>query len=198
MAIPRTFIYLFFYTMLTNGINAQDPGEELPYRELPAPAETYTPGSVVSRLVDGLGFRYFWATEGLRNEDLAFRIAGEARSTRETIDHIYGLARVILNSALNKPNEPAEEEELSFTEMRSRTLYMLEQASDIFREAEDLDLYSVVFVRQGNRSEFPFWNQINGPISDALWHCGQVVSYRRASGNPFNPAVSVFTGKVRQ
>jgi hypothetical protein len=184
--------------MVTRGINAQDPSGELPYRELPEPAEAYTPGSVVARLIDGLGFRYYWATEGLRDEDLAFRPGEEARSARETLDHIYGLTRVILNSALSKPNEPTEREELSFAEMRSRTLWMLEQASAIFREAEDLDQYSVVFVREGNSSEFPFWNQINGPISDALWHCGQVVSHRRASGNPFSQKVSVFTGKVRQ
>jgi hypothetical protein len=39
---------------------------------------------------------------------------------------------------------------------------------------------------------------VGEPISDALWHCGQVVSLRRASGNPFSSKVSVFTGKVRE
>jgi hypothetical protein len=43
---------------------------------------------------------------------------------------------------------------------------------------------------------FPFWNQINGPISDALWHCGQVVMNRRASGNPLQKGVNVFIGKT--
>ena len=42
------------------------------------------------------------------------------------------------------------------------------------------------------------WNQINGPIADALWHCGQVVSFRRASGNPYNSKASLFTGKLRE
>ena len=45
---------------------------------------------------------------------------------------------------------------------------------------------------------YPFWNAINGPIADALWHCGQIVSFRRSSGNPFPKGVSVFTGKVRK
>lgn len=39
---------------------------------------------------------------------------------------------------------------------------------------------------------------LNGPIADALWHVGQVVSFRRSSGNPFNSKVSVFSGKVRE
>ena len=43
---------------------------------------------------------------------------------------------------------------------------------------------------------FPFWNMINGPISDAIWHSGQVVANRRASGNPINPKVNVFIGKT--
>lgn len=179
-------------------MKAQDTQSELPYREIPDPQENYTPGTVVSRLVDGLGFRYYWATEGLREEDLTYRPGEEARSTRETLDHIHGLTRVILNAALKKPNVPVEPADRTFEEIRSETLGMLKQASDIFRVTEDLSSHKVVFIRNGNRSEFPFWNQINGPISDALWHCGQVVSFRRASGNPFNSNVSVFTGRVRE
>jgi len=46
-------------------------------------------------------------------------------------------------------------------------------------------------------TQFPFWNVINGPISDAIWHTGQVVSFRRTSGNPFPKGVNVLTGKKR-
>ena len=46
--------------------------------------------------------------------------------------------------------------------------------------------------------EFPFWNQLNGPIEDAVWHCGQIVAFRRASGNPISKKISVFTGKVNE
>lgn len=63
------------------------------------------------------------------------------------------------------------------------------------RESTDLSEFNIVFKRGERSSEFPFWNQINGPISDALWHCGQVVSFRRASGNPFNSKVSVLQVK---
>ena len=181
---------------LTYNAGAQD--NTLPYHEIPDAPQTYSPGGVVSRLIDGLGFRFYWATEGLRDKDLAFRPGEEARSTGETVDHIYGLSRVILNSALKKPNTTQDPLQMTFHEKRTEILIMLKQASDIFREAEDLSQFSVVFVRDGKRSEFPFWNQINGPVSDALWHCGQIVSLRRTSGNPFSSKVSVFTGKVHQ
>lgn len=190
-AIPVVLLF-----SLTSKAGAQE--KALPYYEIPDAPQMYSPGGVVSRLIDGLGFRFYWATEGLRDTDLAFRPSEEARSTSETVDHIYGLSRVILNSALKKPNMPEDPVQMTFEEKRAGILNMLKQASDIFRSAEDLNQYSVVFVREGSRSEFPFWNQINGPISDAIWHCGQIVSLRRSSGNPFNSKASVFTGKVRQ
>ena len=63
---------------------------------------------------------------------------------------------------------------------------------------EDLNDYPVVFRGKESTVEYPFWNQVNGPISDALWHCGQLVLLRRSSGNPFNSKVSVLMGKLRE
>ena len=108
-----------------------------------------------------------------------------------------GCLRVILNSALNQVNVSSEQPELSFEQKRKLTLENLEQASRIFRSAEDLSAFKLSFKGKNGISEYPMWNQINGPIADALWHCGQLVSLRRASGNPFNSKVSVFMGKLR-
>lgn len=177
-------------------MNAQQ-NKELPYAQIPDPPEKYTPGAVVSRMIDGLGFRYYWASEGLRPEDLEYKPSEDARTSEETVDHILGLSYVILNSALNKVNEPRDNEDLSFEQKRETTLRNLEKASEIFRTAEDLEEFKVIFKGKEANREFPIWNQINGPIADAIWHCGQVVSFRRGSGNPFNSNVSVFTGKVR-
>lgn len=180
------------------GMFAQESGDVLPYYEIPDPPETYTAGTVAARMIDGLGFRYYWATEGLRDEDLAFRPNEEARTTAETIDHIYGLSKTIVNAALEQPNIRGEEEEMTFAEKRKKTLENLKTAAEILRVATDLNKYNIVFQRGDQTNEYPFWNHINGPIADALWHCGQVVSFRRSSGNPFNSKASVFSGKVRQ
>ena len=177
-------------------LKAQDKTEDtLPYYQIPDYSETYTAGTVAARMVDGLGFRYYWATEGLRDEDLNFRPNEDARTTAETIDHVYGLTRVILNSTLKKPNVRSDEEpEMTFAEKRKKTLENIKTAADILRETDDISQFNIVF---GER-EYPFWNQLNGPIADALWHCGQVVLLRRSSGNPFNSKVSVFNGKLRE
>jgi hypothetical protein len=171
---------------------------QLPYYEIPEVSESYTAGTVVARMIDGLGFRYYWATEGLRAEDLTFKPSDDARTAGETVDHIYGLTKMILNSALKQPNEASDEVEMTFGEKRAKTLNMLKQAADVFRVTEDLSQFKIVLNRGENTTEYPFWNQINGPIADALWHCGQVITFRRSSGNPYNSKASVFTGTVKQ
>ena len=72
------------------------------------------------------------------------------------------------------------------------------RASELLKPSTDQDMesYKGIFKRGENQFEYPFWNMINGPISDALWHTGQVVLMRRAAGNPINPKVNVFTGKL--
>jgi hypothetical protein len=78
--------------------------------------------------------------------------------------------------------------------MRKATLVNFKTAADILRNSDDISQYKLIF---GTR-EFPFWNQLNGPIEDAVWHCGQIVLLRRSSGNPFNSKVSVFNGKLKE
>lgn len=171
-------------------MNSQESNEEkLPYYEIPEHAETYNAGTVASRMVDGLGFRYYWATEGLRDEDLSYKASESGRTASETLDHIYGLSNFILNS-ISKENRKKEEKELSFEEKRKLTLNNFKTASDVLRHTND--------ISQFDNDRFPFWNIVNGPIADALWHCGQIVMLRRASGNPFNSKVSVFAGKLRE
>lgn len=179
-------------------MNSQRNNDSLPYYEIPEAPSVYTAGTAVARMIDGLGFRYYWASEGLRSEDLSFKPSVDARTAEETIDHILGLSAVILNSALHKVNEGNDFSELSFTEKRKLTLDNLKYAADVFRKTGDLNQFTVAFKGSKGTSEYPFWNQINGPIADAIWHCGQLVSFRRASGNPFNSKASVFMGKLRE
>lgn len=192
-AIKQLFLILSFIGF---GVQSQtNMKTELPYYEIPEYPEVFTAGTVAARMLDGLGFRYYWATEGLRPEDLVFRPNDMARTTGETIDHILGLSKVIVNATLKMANGGDNNDaELTFEEKRKRTLENIKTAADILRDSEDISQFKLVF---GER-EFPFWNNINGSIEDAVWHCGQIVSFRRSSGNPYNSKASVFTGKVRE
>lgn len=181
---------------------AQEHNSSLPYYQIPDYPQEYTATTVVARLVDGLGFRYYWATEGLRPEDLAYKPSENARTSEETIDHILGLSTVIINSVSRKANvrDSREQPVLSFKEKRAKTLDNLKRTSEILLRStpEDLESFNLIFKRKDGSTEYPFWNQINGPISDALWHVGQLVALRRSSGNPFDSKVSVLQGKRRE
>ena len=175
--------------------------DTLPYYEIPHYPEKYTPETVVIRMIDGIGFRFYWATEGLRPQDLEFKPSPEARTSEETIDHILGLSYVILNAIQKKVNTKSGEETspLTFEMKRRLTLENLKTASDLLKNSKgSLEDYKIIFKNGDKTTEYPFWNLINGPIEDAVWHVGQIVSFRRSSGNPFNSKASVLTGKLRQ
>jgi hypothetical protein len=168
------------------------------YYQIPDSPEAYTEKTVAARMVDGLGFRFYWATEGLRPEDLSYKASAEGRTIEATVEHIMGLTQVLLNAVEGKPNEGGEQEATSYEQKRAKTLDNIKRASEILKSGQgELGDYDMIFVGARGTSEYPFWNLINGPIADAIWHCGQVVTLRRASGNPFNSNVSVLQGKVR-
>ena len=193
-------ILLFFIFLISLTINAQEmKTNQLPYDQIPEYSKKYTAGSVVARMIDGLGFRYYWATEGLRSEDLAYAPSKNGRKCEQTIDHIFSLSTVIVNAATETINDSAvKQPEMTYAEKRKKTLENLKKASDILRVSEDVAKFKVIFKSGNGNTEYPFWNAINGPIADALWHTGQIVLMRRASGNPFNSKVNVLTGKLRE
>lgn len=170
----------------------------LPYDKIPPPAGGYSAGAVASRMIDGLGFRFYWATDGLRESDLNFRPGKDARTTVETIQHIYEMSALIKNATTHTINIEGQTPPLTFIEMRKVTLENFKTASDILKKSTDEVMSTYTFkYKQGEQLiEHPFWNMINGPIADCLWHIGQVVSFRRSSGNPFSEKVNVFSGTV--
>jgi hypothetical protein len=87
---------------------------------------------------------------------------------------------------------------MSFAETRRETLINLKAASDLLRDkgAGEIESLKVIFQRGDRVQEFPIWHIINGQIADAIYHTGQVVAFRRASGNPMDGRVNVFMGKT--
>lgn len=186
-------IYILSILLSLVGEAQTDSKQELPYYEVPEYSESFTAGTVAARMIDGLGFRFYWATEGLSESDLKYKPNDDVRNAGETIDHILDLSYIIVNSTLKQPNGKNDTSQMSHADKREQALINLKTAADILRSSNDISEYKIIF---GER-EFPFWNQINGPIADAIWHCGQIASFRRTSGNPINSKVSHFTGTVK-
>lgn len=186
----RTLCLLSLFFLMHNGYSQ----EEHPFRQIQENDTVYTASSVLTRMMDGLGFRYYWATEGLKADDLKYRPSTEGRDLLETLQHLHGLSRLINLTSRQEVNQP-EPPPSDFSQLREETLEMLWEARMNLARAEDLANYPIRFK---NGSEFAFWNLISGPISDAVWHCGQIVLLRRANGNPLPAGVSFFRGTYKK
>ena len=175
---------------------AQQGDENDYYYRIPDYPAEYNAGTVAARLVDGLGFRYYWGTEGLMTGDLAYKPSEEARTIEETIDHIVTLTQILVNAVNEKPFDGIDLKGMSYKEKRTLTLENIRMASELLKSSGvDLQKYNMIFTSGG---EFPFWNLINGPIADAIHHVGQIITLRRTNGNPVNQNISVLQGTVRE
>ena len=169
---------------------------ELPYKEIPSYPSIYTEGTVISRMIDGLGYRYYWATKALRAKDLDFRPDTHARSIYETMEHIYGLSIMVLNASKNQVNQRADTSQMKVNDLRLATLENLKLASEKISSLNNLEDFNILFQNSSKRKTLPFWHVLNGPLADAIYHTGQIVSFRRTSGNPMNSKVNVLMGKT--
>ena len=175
--------------------------EQLPYAEIGAYPADYSSGNVLARMIDGLGYRYYWATKDLREQDLQYRVTPEARTLYSTLEHLYGLSDMTLRATQNAPRtgRPDVSEE-TYATLRAKTLKNFKAASETVADmsAEEVATLEIIFSAPGEeKRSVPFWHAINGPIADALWHAGQVVTLRRAAGNPVDPNMNVFMGKTK-
>lgn len=146
----------------------------------------FTTSNVAARMVEGLGFRYYWATEGLTDNDLSYKPSESGRTQMETIEHIHGLSVFMMNAFKLIPS--GSEDAVTFKDLRKNTLLNLEMLEKRLKSmtTEEFDSFQV--------GEITFWHMINGPIADAIWHTGQVVMLRRASDNPLPKGVNVLMG----
>ncbi len=192
------FVFPSFAQVETERIQAE---RELPYYQIPEFPENYATGNVISRMIDGLGYRYYWATEGLRAEDLAYEPGNEGRKAEDVLDHLYGLSQMVLNASQGLPNiRPKAEVDLTWEEKHAATLHNISNASQHFSKLTEQEIseLKIIFQRGEKKSEMDLWYLFNGPLADAIYHCGQIASFRRTAGNPMNPKVNVFMGKNKE
>ena len=105
----------------------------LPYSEIPSAPVAYTPATVLSRTMDGLGFRYHWATEGLTPDALDYRPEPTCRSVRETLSHIRNLVDMIEDSIGGRVYVLPEPEHSDYVTTRRDTLEVIQRVSNCSR-----------------------------------------------------------------
>jgi hypothetical protein len=166
--------------------------EETKYHNIPDQPETYTASSILVRLVDGVGFRYKWATEGLTKNDYKFRPSPDSMNIRELLIHIRQLVLRVNNSIEGK--NPTISEKTTLEEVNNETLSTIWEIRSKLEKMNDEQLSECKYYSTSQGKSYPFWNVVNGPICDALTHIGQINSWRRLNGNPVLGA-NVFLGE---
>ena len=78
--------------------------------EIGAAPEKLDGTSVLARIVDGLAFRYYWATDGLRPEDFEFRPGPDSMSTLELQKHMLHLVFMIQADGVQRGRARAVQE----------------------------------------------------------------------------------------
>lgn len=166
--------------------------QEVPYTTIPEVPESTNAANALSRLVDGLGFRYRWTTEGLTANEGSFKPAESSRDLMGLMHHIHRLASTASDTFGGKDDTAAPPE--TFEEVRLATLKLYADLGERLRSMSDAQIEASIVKMKGGQ-EFPFWFIINGQIADALTHVGQITSWRRISGNPQPSGVDVSIGK---
>jgi hypothetical protein len=156
--------------------------EDLPFKRIDSyPAQLNGP-SVIARLLDSLGFRFYWATEGLTDREYGFSPGQGCQSIGQLVGHIWSLANwtgiAVFGQSENRPQKPQMQ--------REHALRMLRKLREHIVALDDQALEAITI------DDYPFWHVINGPIADALTHVGQINAFRRLAGNP-TPKAGLFT-----
>ena len=163
--------------------------QELPFEDISKTPTELTATNTILRMVEGLAFRYRWATENLSEENIKFRPHPTSMSIEDVNSHIFDLVdstfRVFGGEKQNK------ETLNSFQDIRESNLFLLKKLVNLLREMNDSELAE---MEKNTSRKLPFWYWINGPLADALTNVGQITSWRRISGNPQLKGVNVFIG----
>ena len=166
-----------------------DKNQELPFENISKTPNDLTATNTLLRMVEGLAFRYRWATENLSEENIKFKPHPTSMSVEEVNAHIFDLVdstnRVFGGEKQNKDSLN------SFHKLRIKSLNILADLSERLKEMSDEDLSE---LEKNTSRKLPFWYWINGPLADALTHVGQITSWRRIAGNPQSKGVNVFIG----
>ena len=168
-----------------------DKNKELPFEDISKTPNDLTATNTLLRMVEGLAFRYRWATENLSEENIKFKPHPTSMSVEEVNAHIFDLVdstnRVFGGEKQNKDSLN------SFHKLRIKSLNILADLSERLKEMSDEDLSE---LEKNTSRKLPFWYWINGPLADALTHVGQITSWRRIAGNPQLKGINVFIGTI--
>ena len=163
------------------------------YDSLPEAPSEISAANILMRMVDGLGFRYAYATNGLTQDFFDYSCCESSMSGGQLMKHIYQLSFWIgttlkIELKYDKTIETVDG-------YRNATLAIIEKISDRISGITNKELQETQLYLKRTDTHYSFWFLINGPIADALTHVGQILTWRRMAGNPIE-RISPLSGKL--
>jgi len=163
---------------------------DLPYHSIPiSPLEVNAP-NIIARMVDGLAFRYRWATEGLKQAELSFKPSEDSMDLEKLLHHVYDLC-----FRTDAKFGGVIEQNKSIQSLESLRASSLQHSSNLSQRLKAMTDSEFTKMMEGDDSQYSFWYTLNGPLADALSYVGQILSWRRILGNPQREGLNVFLGK---
>ena len=166
--------------------------KDLPFSSIEQTPDQYSSTNVMSRFIEGLGFRFRWATEGLSQKEYEFRPSEESMNIRELLEHLFNMANFV-NSNLGGDKSTIDTT-WDFEKLRLEVLNVYSDINNRLKTLTDQEFEALEKTRIENGATASFWLMLNGPIADSLTHVGQITSWRRIAGNPQPKGVNVFKG----
>lgn len=168
------------------------------FKELSSYPDSFSGSTVLLRILDGIGFRYYWGTEDLNEKDISYTPGNGGRTLLQTLDHLYNMLDFAGNILEDKVTEfPEKPTGLGLVELREKTLHRFSEIRDRISSLTDIEIESksVKGIVKSDPFEVSLWHLVNGPLLDVMFHLGQITSFRRTTGNPIDPGVQPFFGK---
>lgn len=158
---------------------------------IPHDPSVFNGSSVLQRMVEAILIRYTIAIKDMTDEAKNFRATPESMSMLELQKHIL-LLILWVSKSLDMDIEIKEKAE-TFSQFETQIKETTGNLSKHISLLTDEELSTKTIYLKRSDTYYSIWYMIHGPLADAIHHIGQIVTWRRISGNPINQ-ISPFTG----
>lgn len=164
-------LILIFLLFMSSFSYCQENKAQLPYDISPTYPKKATGRILMAKMLDELGYKYYWATDSLLNDEM--RNTFNSRNLpRLLLEEVYRMSENIINYSSENNNPGLKLEEMSFEDFRKNTLLNLKEASNIL-------------IKNTDATHFSNLNLFVKSIAISNSYCDQIISFRENIGKPF-------------
>ena len=160
---------------------------------VPSAPTKFNGSGVMQRMVDGILVRYTIVTEDISEVAINYQATPESMSMMDLQKHILMLLNWV-SKVMDMEKDPNQKRAETFEEYQDQIKNTCQVLSAHVASLTDEEISTKTVYLKRSDTHYSIWYIINGPLSDAISHIGQIATWRRIAGNPI-PRISPFTGE---